>query len=61
MYSKECIVESIKFIVNEASDEVIKMEEYDKFSCSLAKILAKDKEVVAVRLEVTVKFIFLKV
>ncbi|RIA96112.1 hypothetical protein C1645_815796 [Glomus cerebriforme] len=52
LYSKLCVAESINFAVEGASDEVIDLTENDTFSCNLATILARDKEVVAVRLKV---------
>ena len=49
-YSKVCVAGSIKFVVGEASKEDFDLSESDKFSCNLATILARDEEVVAVRL-----------
>ncbi|RIA84172.1 hypothetical protein C1645_742537 [Glomus cerebriforme] len=50
LYSKACVVGSIKFVIDEAKDESIGLEWYEKFSHNVATILARDKEVVAVRL-----------
>jgi len=51
LYSKECVAKCIKFVVGEASEEnTILIRE--RLSCNLATILARDKEVVAVRLKV---------
>src|SRR5215213_8461217 len=52
LYSKECVAESINHVVGEVSKEVTTMNRREKFACNLATILARDKEVVAVRLEV---------
>ena len=52
MYSKACVAGSIKFVVGEASENSIDPTDNDKFSCNLATILARDKEVVAVYLKV---------
>ncbi|RIB08939.1 hypothetical protein C2G38_309576 [Gigaspora rosea] len=46
-YSKMCVAGSIKFVV----EEDVNLSEKDKFSCNLATILARDKEVVAVNLK----------
>jgi hypothetical protein len=51
LYNKECIAESINFVVGKASKGVSTLNVH-KFSCNLATILAKDKEVIAVRLKV---------
>ncbi|CAG8612443.1 14597_t:CDS:1 [Acaulospora morrowiae] len=51
-YSKVCVAGSIKFIVGEATEENIQLSDLDKFSCNLATILARDKEVVAVNLKI---------
>ncbi|RHZ44566.1 hypothetical protein Glove_718g5 [Diversispora epigaea] len=53
LYSKVCIAESINFVIDEASHEVTDMKENDKFSCNLATILTRDREVVAVRLKIS--------
>src|SRR3954463_2049336 len=53
LYSKECVVETIKFVVGEASHEIISKNNMKKFSCNLATILARDHEVVAVWLELS--------
>ncbi|CAI2186747.1 19835_t:CDS:1 [Funneliformis geosporum] len=50
-YSKVCVAGSIKFVVGEATEENIQLSDLDKFSCNLATILARDKEVVAVNLK----------
>ena len=50
-YSKVCVAGSIKFVVGEASKEDFDLSESDKFSCNLATILARDREVVAVNLK----------
>ncbi|KAF0537237.1 hypothetical protein F8M41_008651 [Gigaspora margarita] len=50
-YSKVCVAGSIKFVVDEASEEDVNLSENDKFSCNLATILARDREVVAVNLK----------
>ncbi|PKB96077.1 hypothetical protein RhiirA5_472470 [Rhizophagus irregularis] len=52
LYSKECVAQSINFVVSEASDEVTDLNVLDRFSCYLATILARDKEVVAVWLKI---------
>ncbi|RIA95104.1 hypothetical protein C1645_803154 [Glomus cerebriforme] len=52
LYSKICVAESIKHVDN-ASDEVIDMKDPYKFSYNLATILARDREVVAVRLKIS--------
>ena len=49
-YSKVCVAASLAFVVDEARDENIKLTVNDKFACNIATILARDKEVVAVRL-----------
>ncbi|RGB25448.1 hypothetical protein C1646_771686 [Rhizophagus diaphanus] len=48
LYSKECVAHSINLVVGEASNEVTDLNVLDRFSCYLATILARDKEVVAV-------------
>ncbi|CAG8571198.1 11364_t:CDS:1 [Funneliformis mosseae] len=50
LYSKVCVVKSIKHFVGEASKEKVYMKEEDRFSLNLATIIARDDEVVAVRL-----------
>ncbi|RIA98486.1 hypothetical protein C1645_731700 [Glomus cerebriforme] len=50
LYSKACVAESLKLIINKTSDEAVDLKEYEKFSYNLATILVRDKEVVAVRL-----------
>lgn len=52
LYSKKYVTESINFIVYKVSNEIISMMNFKKFFCNLAIILARDKELVAVRLEV---------
>ncbi|KAF0377836.1 hypothetical protein F8M41_012514 [Gigaspora margarita] len=49
-YSKLCVAGSIKFVVDEASEEDVSLSENDKFSCNLTTILARDREVVAANL-----------
>jgi hypothetical protein len=50
LYSKACVAGSIRFVVDEAKEEGVALKEYERFSCNLATILAREKEVVAVRL-----------
>ncbi|CAG8818751.1 3045_t:CDS:1 [Gigaspora margarita] len=50
-YSKVCVAESFKFIVDETNEEDVNLSENNKFSCNLTTILARDKEVVAVNLK----------
>src|ERR1044071_6560477 len=52
LYSKMCVVRSIKFVANEAREERVNLNVNEKFSCNLATILARDKEVVAVGLRI---------
>ncbi|PKC05210.1 hypothetical protein RhiirA5_486094 [Rhizophagus irregularis] len=52
LYSKECVAHCINFVVGEAKDEVADLKIHDRFSCYLATILARDKEVVAVWLKI---------
>src|SRR5437016_5075505 len=54
LYSKECVAESINFVVGTASEDATatSLMVHERFSCYLATILARDKEVVAVRLKV---------
>ncbi|PKB95836.1 hypothetical protein RhiirA5_435937 [Rhizophagus irregularis] len=52
LYSKECIAHCINFVVGEARDEVADLKIHDRFSCYLATILARDKEVIAVWLNI---------
>ncbi|RIA89382.1 hypothetical protein C1645_851053 [Glomus cerebriforme] len=52
LYSKECVAHSINFVVDKANKEVTTLKDYERFSCYLATILARDKEVVAVWLRV---------
>ncbi|CAB4404608.1 unnamed protein product [Rhizophagus irregularis] len=52
LYSKECVAHCINFVVGEARDEVTDLNIHDRFSCYLATILARDKEVVAVWLRI---------
>ena len=49
-YSKVCVAASHVFYVDEARDEQIELTKNDKFACNIATILARYKEVVAVRL-----------
>jgi len=51
-YSKVCVAGSVKFVIEEASKEEINLSERDNFSCNLATILARDREVVAVSLKI---------
>src|SRR2546430_11476743 len=53
LYSKECVAESINFVVEKASHENISEDDMDKISCNIATILARDQEVVAVWLKLT--------
>src|SRR3954454_19176111 len=53
LYSKVSVAESINFVVDDASDEVTNLTAKDKISCYLTTILARDGEVVAVRLKVS--------
>jgi len=39
LYSKACVAESIRFVVDEAREESVNLKEYKKFSCNLATIL----------------------
>src|SRR6266511_2136060 len=50
LYSKVCVAGSIKFVISEPRDEKDKDVE-ENFSCNLATILARDREVVAVGLK----------
>ena len=52
LYSKECVAESINFVVGKASKEDTILDVHERFSCNLGTILARDEEVVAVRLKV---------
>ncbi|GBB99087.1 hypothetical protein RclHR1_34090002 [Rhizophagus clarus] len=52
LYSKVCAASSIKFVAGEVSDKTTKPTETDKFSSSLATILTRDREVVAVMLKI---------
>lgn len=52
LYSKECVAESIDFIVDEENKEVTGRTVHEKLSCDLATIFTRDKEVVAVKLEI---------
>ncbi|PKY45391.1 hypothetical protein RhiirA4_459954 [Rhizophagus irregularis] len=52
LYSKECVAHCINFVVGEVKDEVTNLKIHDRFSCYLATILARDKEVVAVWLKI---------
>ncbi|PKY57127.1 hypothetical protein RhiirA4_509121 [Rhizophagus irregularis] len=55
LYSKICVAQSIKPVVNEARNEVV--DDIDKncklLSCSLATIFARDREVIAVKLKIS--------
>ena len=48
LYSKACVAGSIRFVVDEADEESVALEEYENFSHNLATILARDRKVVAV-------------
>jgi hypothetical protein len=48
LYSKECVAKSINFVVGAASMKATTLKVRERFSCNLATILARDKEVVAV-------------
>lgn len=50
LYSKICVAESIEPVAGEPSHNTVR-KVFHKISCKLATILARDKEVVAVRLE----------
>src|SRR3954454_20718623 len=50
LHSKTCVAESIRFVVDNAKEESVNLKEYENFSCNLATILARNREVVAVRL-----------
>ncbi|CAG8641663.1 3058_t:CDS:2 [Funneliformis mosseae] len=50
LHSKACVAESIIFEVDNEKEESVNLEEYENFSCNLAIILARNREVVAVRL-----------
>ncbi|RIA79262.1 hypothetical protein C1645_846943 [Glomus cerebriforme] len=50
LYSKACVAGSIRFVIDEAKEESVDLNVYENFSCNVATILARDKEVVAVRL-----------
>ncbi|GES86033.1 hypothetical protein GLOIN_2v1762039 [Rhizophagus clarus] len=47
-YSKVCVAGSFNFVTDKEIEEEISLSERDKFSCNLATILARDREVVAV-------------
>lgn len=53
-YSKLCVAGSIKFVVDEASRNGTGLQMIERFSCNLATILARDKEVIAVRLTASI-------
>jgi hypothetical protein len=50
LHSKACVAESIRFVIDNAKEESVNLKEYENFPCNLATILARDREVVAVRL-----------
>ncbi|RIA84644.1 hypothetical protein C1645_858837 [Glomus cerebriforme] len=52
LYSKVWVAHSINFVVEEASKEVPTLKDYERFSCYLATILARKKQVVAVWLRI---------
>src|SRR6266542_1155148 len=49
-YSKACVAENIRIVIDEAREESDNLKEYKQFSCSLTTILAKGKEVIAISL-----------
>ncbi|CAG8525222.1 394_t:CDS:1 [Diversispora eburnea] len=51
LYSKAHVAGCIKYVVDKESDEDVELTANDKFSCNLATMLARDKEVVAVNLK----------
>lgn len=53
-YSKLCVIESIKPVVDETTRNGTGLQMIERFSCNLATILARDKEVVAVRLTTSI-------
>jgi cytochrome c len=52
LYSKECVAQSINFAISKKNKEFTFLNIYEMFSCYLAIILARDKEVVAVWLKI---------
>ncbi|PKC12950.1 hypothetical protein RhiirA5_461585 [Rhizophagus irregularis] len=52
LYGKECVAHCINFVVDKANEKVADLNIHDRFSCYLATILARDKEVVAVWLRI---------
>src|SRR6266498_4529664 len=52
LYSKEYIAHSINFVIDKISKESKDLKDYERFSCYLAIILARDKKIVAVWLRV---------
>ena len=48
LHSKAYVAEGIRFVVDNAKEEDVNLEEYENFSCNLATILARDRKVVAV-------------
>ncbi|RGB21366.1 hypothetical protein C1646_778236 [Rhizophagus diaphanus] len=52
LYSKICVTQSIHFAVGEKNKEFTSLNVYEMFSCYLATILARDKEVIAVWLRI---------
>ncbi|RIA89273.1 hypothetical protein C1645_738771 [Glomus cerebriforme] len=53
LYSKICVAQSIKPIASKARNEVVDKKTTYKFSCNLATILVRDREVVVVRLKIS--------
>lgn len=52
-YSKVCVAESINFAIGKTDRKIIDLQVNDRFACSLATILARDKEMVAVRMKIS--------
>ncbi|CAB4417106.1 unnamed protein product [Rhizophagus irregularis] len=52
LYSRECVAQSINFVVGKANKELPTLIDREIFSCYLATILARDKEVFAVWLRI---------
>jgi len=51
-YNKECVAENINFVVGETNKEDKTLNNHKRFFCNLTTILARDREVVVVRLKV---------
>ena len=43
LHSKACVAKGIRFVVDNAKEESVNLEEYENFSCNLATILARDR------------------